>query len=178
MSKRTKTFNCGHEIPENFNPEEMELCGSITDISKIDLQSHEAEVTELYSGIEIYYYYEEKTYQYISNGEPPKARYQHLCLNCLMDTINTREPHYGDGIYFTQHSQLFNNKTHQEVLHSHGIPYRSYKATYVCLDETSFRKIYRSGGVLRSTTHQVESVGGIKMVSLYDNTVFPLCLGW
>lgn len=178
MSNQIKNFECGHQIPADFNQERIELVGRVTDPAKIDTKSYESETTELYPGLEFYYYYEEKTYQFINMGEPPKARLQNLCQSCLLNTLKTEEPHYGDGVYFTQHSQLFDSETHQEVLLSHGIPYRPYRATYICMDASVFRKIYKTGGVLRSSKHTVEQINDTKMVSVDNGVLYPLCLGW
>ncbi|WP_338754942.1 hypothetical protein [Bacillus sp. FJAT-52991] len=178
MQSQTKKLACGHDVPREFDPEQVEVIGRVIDLVKLDPISYEAEITELYSGMELYYYYEEKTFQYISDGTPPKAQFKNLCESCLIESLKKEDPHYGDGVYFTQHSCLFDQNTHSEVVQSHGIPYRPHRATYTCMDESVFRKIYKTGGVIRSSKHRIEDINNTKMVSIEEGVVFPLCLGW
>ncbi|RWU13111.1 hypothetical protein [Anoxybacillus flavithermus] len=178
MAKQTKICACGHTVPIDFDQEQIELTGKVSDLNMLDLISYKAETTELYKGIELYYYYEEDTLKFIDDGSAPKAKFKNLCESCLLETLQTYEPHYGDGVYLTQHKQLFDNATHEEVKKSHGISYRKHRATYVCLDESVFRKIYKTGGVVRSCKHTVQTIGDKKMVSVDDGVLFQLYLDW
>ncbi|MEH7254783.1 hypothetical protein V7111_21990 [Neobacillus niacini] len=178
METQTKKFTCGHDVPEDFDQENIELIGQVTDLTQLDTVSYDAETTNLYPGVEIYYYYEEKTFKFISDGTPPKARFQNKCEACLLESLTTEEPHYGDGVYFSQHKQLFHMETHEETVRSHGIPLREYRATYICLNEAVFKKIKKTGGVLRSRKHIVENINDQKLVSISEGVVYPLCIGW
>lgn len=115
MAKQTKICACGHTVPIDFDQEQIELTGKVSDLNMLDPISYKAEATELYKGIELYYYYEEDTLKFIDDGSAPKAKFKNLCESCLLETLQTDEPHYGDGVYLTQHKQLFDNATHEEV---------------------------------------------------------------
>jgi hypothetical protein len=162
-----KQMKCGHMVFDTYDQEDLELIGFVGNHNDLDPESRVAEETEVRSGAILYYYCEESTLQHIRNGAvAPTATEQGLCENCLRASRNTPAPHYGDGVYFSQHSNLRDlNQTHPAVVQSHGIDMvkRRWRADYLCIDDVPFKKIYQTGGVIRSKQHFLNSAGRLEL---------------
>lgn len=154
--KYSKCKSCKCSIPPGFDQNLLDYVGKVNDISLLDDLSKKIELDSLKNGNNIYYYYDEITLQYIADGEPPTASLQQLCEDCLRNSLLSPTPHYGDGVYFSAHPDLYSQNTSKEVVDSHGIGVREFKATYMCLDNSPFIKINKSGGVLRSYNHSIK----------------------
>lgn len=65
----------------------------------------------------------------------------------IKESLNTDEPHYGDGAYVTFHSDLAN--AHLEVRRNHGmsVSVRRYRALLRIIDISRFNRIPRTCGV-------------------------------
>ncbi|PWI56584.1 hypothetical protein BM613_12990 [Sulfoacidibacillus thermotolerans] len=154
-------IKCTH--PDNYDQESINYKGLVVNVKSLDPISKRAEGGKIHQGIPFYYYYDEATWQFVRDKQIPTAKVRNMCRKCLKKSLSTDEPHYGDGVYMTLHSDLYNANTTTEVLKSHGIGKRSFKATYMCCSAETFRKIPCTGGVVRSVVHQVNQVGRLAM---------------
>ncbi len=167
-------IECTHHH-DDYDQESIDYKGFITDVKLIDPISMKAEREKLHRGSNLNYYYEELTWQYVRDRQIPTAKIRKMCRNCLEASLTTNEPHYGDGVYMTLHPNLYNIKTTPEVLKSHGIGIRPYKATYLCQKPETFRKIPLTGGVIRSKIHSVNKDGRL---AIDPNSVIPMSDGY
>jgi hypothetical protein len=169
-----KCKSCGQDVSVHFDQESIEYKGFITDLTAIDEVSRDVEELEIFDGMPMYYYYEEETMKYIINGEPPTGAIRGVCEECLIRSFETDEPHYGDGVYFTQHGAIMDPATSDQVFRSHGIPRRKYKAVYICNQKDHFRKIMKTGGVFRSKVHN--KINDNTRIALKTGVAFQISL--
>jgi hypothetical protein len=75
-----------------------------------------------------------------------------MCEHCILLSLDTDNPHYGDGAYLTLHARLNYEDTDRNVKRAHGIDIamRKFRAIVELDPVNKFIKILQTGGVIRS----------------------------
>lgn len=122
-------------------------------ISHFDSESTEVESIVLQQGEIIYKYFSSKNDIHLIRGSQTIGSIAHcMCESCLLETLATPFPHYGDGAYGTLHKGLKDQGVAEEVIQAHGINIwaMDYRVKLRVLNDISLKKIARTGGVIRS----------------------------
>lgn len=139
-------------------PVDLDISGTA---NKQDLQSAnhaEAEYKNIDEIVEFYhYFYNDPTIVTAIQFERiTKSKIKCACENCIITSLNTITPHYGDGAYGTCNTNIKpqTNANPQTIIDAHGlgpnIEKRILRAVLRLNNPSAFRKFQETGGVLRS----------------------------
>lgn len=112
------------------------------------------EEIELESGEIIYYYFEEKDREIIAGSRDVCGRARGMCLECMKESINRtfeeKDPHYGDGVYFTLNNKL--NVADNKVKFAHGeqVARRIMRSKFIIKRDIDLIKINNTCGVIKT----------------------------
>lgn len=128
--------------------EDVEGLLEITDLKK-DRNTLEAENAELSEAIVYRYVWSPSDLFKISSSQLIASVAKCLCVNCIKYSLSFI-PHYGDGAYCTTNEQL--KLENPRVIHAHGINIRkmNYRVVTRIKNVSSFKKIKKTAGVIRS----------------------------
>ena len=114
----------------------------------------EFEDYELESGDIIYYYFEKEHKELIIDSRDVCSGARCICEDCILEsidkTIEIRNPHYGDGVYFTLNNGLNTARDYVKFCHEEVVAKRKIRVKFMLKDDMRLTKIANTAGVLKS----------------------------
>lgn len=81
-----------------------------------------------------------------------------ICKECILEsidkTIEIRDPHYGDGVYFTLNNILNISRDYVRFCHGEVVAQRNVRVKFMLKDNTQLIKISNTAGVLKSNEEE------------------------
>jgi hypothetical protein len=138
---------------EEMIPEDHDVIGQVSDTDIHKVLRYEDHALE--EGDYLYHYFADNDIylEFIKKNLVTSSTAQCMCKECIERSMETEEPHYGDGAYATLNHTFSPQLTViNSVTRAHGIKFeeRHFRAKIRIINPSAFRKFQRTGGVVRS----------------------------
>ncbi|MGL5647918.1 MAG: hypothetical protein ACRDDY_08710 [Clostridium sp.] len=144
-----------------------QLNTNILNFDEVDIEEYEVEKGDI-----IYYYFDKPHMELIKGDKDVCSRARNVCKICIEDSISKtfeeRNPHYGDGVYFTMHDNLNNAKEEIKSCHGSYVAKRTNRVKFMVKEAVEFLKIYKTGGVLKTNEHTTNYDSGFLIFANKD----------
>lgn len=146
-------------VCEGSNDEEF--CGQASATDTVGMHE-EAERLGIFEVITFYHYFFNSPgkARMIAESEVVASRVKCICTACITRSLDTSEPHYGDGAYGTANGNLSpKDEEPVSILRAHGfnnLKERTHRAVLRLDNPDAFRKFSNTGGVIRSHPDKTE----------------------
>lgn len=132
----------------------LELIGQATSQDLSKPHHKEAEEATINQNIHFYHYFMDSAeiFNKIKTMLTIGSKAHCKCNNCLSKSMNSDNPHYGDGAYGTLNDSFSPMTDNDSVTGAHGLNffYLPFRAVVLLKKSADFIKFAKTGGVLRS----------------------------